>query len=386
MLVIAVAPAAMIGGLLLKQQIDVEKNYQTEQLKRLSNTIGQEINYRFYVLSTSLDVLSRDRLLVQGIDNFFLSSHVFATLESLVDNAPLVKSAYLLDKDWDEVENYNGISGIESLKNIQTHLLKQTRLARNLKGDQWIFNYYDEKLMSHKLNPSERGVVVVPVYQSTLTEGLKKDPLGYLVVVIPMESLGKMIKPYLSNGEWVELNRSTIDSILFTAGENEHNAPSMSLQRKIVLDNEYVADALNYELIVYMDREYKGDQFTQSLKIFTILSLIAIALGLFGAGMTYRWVSQPLVALMRIVREYSRGNYNVPKRNLRFMEFYSVDNLIQEMSSTIRAQVKNLAVTNEALTVVTPIDLLMVKFTFYKRSNNLIVHLFAFRKTNGFSY
>ncbi|MGQ5487052.1 hypothetical protein ACUHZR_19700, partial [Photobacterium damselae subsp. piscicida] len=31
--------------------------------------------------------------------------------------------------------------------------------------------------------------------------------------------------------------------------------------------------------------------------------------------------------------------------------------------------------------VVTPIDLLMVKFTFYKRSNNLIVHLFAFRKT-----
>ncbi|MGU3237049.1 hypothetical protein ACIPOR_01705 [Photobacterium damselae subsp. piscicida] len=36
--------------------------------------------------------------------------------------------------------------------------------------------------------------------------------------------------------------------------------------------------------------------------------------------------------------------------------------------------------------VVTPIDLLMVKFTFYKRSNNLIVHLFAFRKTNGFSY
>ncbi|MDP2531829.1 hypothetical protein Q8W16_05395 [Photobacterium damselae subsp. piscicida] len=38
------------------------------------------------------------------------------------------------------------------------------------------------------------------------------------------------------------------------------------------------------------------------------------------------------------------------------------------------------------LSVVTPIDLLMVKFTFYKRSNNLIVHLFAFRKTNGFSY
>ncbi|GAW47675.1 hypothetical protein Q8W15_16720 [Photobacterium damselae subsp. piscicida] len=43
-------------------------------------------------------------------------------------------------------------------------------------------------------------------------------------------------------------------------------------------------------------------------------------------------------------------------------------------------------IRSPAFSVVTPIDLLMVKFTFYKRSNNLIVHLFAFRKTNGFSY
>ncbi|WP_125653063.1 hypothetical protein [Photobacterium damselae] len=46
----------------------------------------------------------------------------------------------------------------------------------------------------------------------------------------------------------------------------------------------------------------------------------------------------------------------------------------------------NLGINLARSLVVTPIDLLMVKFTFYKRSNNLIVHLFAFRKTNGFSY
>lgn len=33
MLVIAVVPAAMIGGLLLKQQIDVKKNYQDRAAK-----------------------------------------------------------------------------------------------------------------------------------------------------------------------------------------------------------------------------------------------------------------------------------------------------------------------------------------------------------------
>ncbi|WP_248623824.1 peptidase T, partial [Photobacterium damselae] len=38
----------------------------------------------------------------------------------------------------------------------------------------------------------------------------------------------------------------------------------------------------------------------------------------------------------------------------------------------------NVIVKLAGKTVVTPIDLLMVKFTFYKRSNNLIVHLFAF--------
>ncbi|WP_167796580.1 hypothetical protein, partial [Photobacterium damselae] len=34
-----------------------------------------------------------------------------------------------------------------------------------------------------------------------------------------------------------------------------------------------------------------------------------------------------------------------------------------------------LVISNAFNKVVTPIDLLMVKFTFYKRSNNLIVHL-----------
>ncbi|TJZ95508.1 GntR family transcriptional regulator, partial [Photobacterium damselae subsp. piscicida] len=73
--------------------------------------------------------------------------------------------------------------------------------------------------------------------------------------------------------------------------------------------------------------------------------------------------------------------------------FWVADVSLNELKSIIKAR---LAIGNVALRdamdngdekwelnilVVTPIDLLMVKFTFYKRSNNLIVHLFAFRKT-----
>ncbi|BAX53462.1 hypothetical protein PDPUS_1_02088 [Photobacterium damselae subsp. piscicida] len=69
-------------------------------------------------------------------------------------------------------------------------------------------------------------------------------------------------------------------------------------------------------------------------------------------------------------------------------KFYLVSVLKQLSWLFLRNVVKETAKTVVILWlgVVTPIDLLIVKFTFYKRSNNLIVHLFAFRKTNGFSY
>ncbi|MGQ5487171.1 hypothetical protein ACUHZR_20525, partial [Photobacterium damselae subsp. piscicida] len=63
-------------------------------------------------------------------------------------------------------------------------------------------------------------------------------------------------------------------------------------------------------------------------------------------------------------------------------EVYLLANEIKKADSCIYHNDRKLREVNRALinkTVVTPIDLLMVKFTFYKRSNNLIVHLFAFR-------
>ena len=50
MLIIAVVPAAIVGGLLLKQQSDVEENYRIDMLDRLSKTIEQEFDYRFSLL------------------------------------------------------------------------------------------------------------------------------------------------------------------------------------------------------------------------------------------------------------------------------------------------------------------------------------------------
>ncbi|WP_236689478.1 hypothetical protein [Photobacterium angustum] len=178
MVFVAVLPASIIGGLLIKQQTEVETNYRVDLIDRLSTTLAQEFNYRFYLLSTALDVLSRDRLLVQGIDDFFLTSHVDATLANLVDNTPLVQAAYLVDAKWDEVENYNGINGIKSFSSLKTLLSESVGTSKST-GNQWVFNYVDEYLMPDKFNPSHKGVAIgVPIYQSTLTEGLKRKPLG----------------------------------------------------------------------------------------------------------------------------------------------------------------------------------------------------------------
>ncbi len=106
---------------------------------RLSNTIEQEFDYRFSLLSTSLDVLSlRDRLFVQAIDNFFLAGHVNASLGSLVKNTPLVQAACLIDDQWSEIESYNGIHGLSSFTKLKDVLLHRTS-KNKAKGRQWYF-------------------------------------------------------------------------------------------------------------------------------------------------------------------------------------------------------------------------------------------------------
>ncbi|MGF1792100.1 hypothetical protein L4D21_15950 [Photobacterium profundum] len=172
MILIAVIPAVIVGGLLLKQQTEIETNYQREKLERLSNTLKQEFNYRFYVLSTSLDVLSRDRLLVQAMDDFFLTSHVRETLDSLVRKVPLVEAAYLIDSDWEEVENYNGISGQNSFSKIKRYLDDQYEKKLLENGYQWLFTYVDKDLVLDEENPSDDGLIVVdPIYSSVLSSG-----------------------------------------------------------------------------------------------------------------------------------------------------------------------------------------------------------------------
>ncbi|WP_235861956.1 diguanylate cyclase domain-containing protein [Photobacterium kishitanii] len=348
MLTIAVLPATIVGGLLLKQQSDVEANYRIDMLARLSNTIEQEFDYRFSLLSTSLDVLSRDRLFVQAIDNFFLAGHVNASLGSLVKNTPLVQAAYLIDDQWSEIESYNGIHGLSSFTKLKDVLLH--RISKNkAKGRQWVFYYNGENLMPLKYNPSRRGIIIgVPIFQS-MTNGLKRVPLGYLIVVVPIENIIKVLQPYLKNGERVVFQNNKMNNIVISNSKVDLHVPTINKVIKIKLDNKYISKPIEYTMKVYMDKYLGVNPYIKSLKYITFFGVMIVLLAFFSAGLTYRWIARPLGGLMETVRAYSRGEYQRSGRELRFAEFFMVDRLIRNMAKTIQAQVADLAVTNSEL-------------------------------------
>ena len=359
MLIIAVVPAAIVGGLLLKQQSDVEANYRIGMLDRLSNTIKQEFDYRFSLLSTSLDVLSRDRLFVQAIDNFFLAGHVSSSLGTLVKNTPLIQAAYLVDDQWSEIESYNGIHGLSSfskLKDVLTYRLSNY----SGKGRQWVFYYNDEDLMPKKFNPTRRGIIIgVPIFQS-MTNGLKRTPLGYLIIVVPIENIIKVLQPYLKDGERVVLqnhfsgagdNKNDMSNIIIAQGEIDKNTPTINKTINIELKNKYISEPIEYTMKVYMDKYLGENPYIKSLKYISFFGVVIILLSLFSAGLTYRWIARPLGGLMDVVRAYSRGEYKQSDEKLRFAEFFMVERLIRNMAKTIRAQMADLAATNKELNI-----------------------------------
>ena len=352
MLLIAVAPAAIVGGLLLKQQSDVEKNYRNDMLTRLSMTVKQEVDYRFYLLSTSLDVLSRDRLFVQAMDNFFLSSHVSAILGSLVHNTPLIQSVYLVNDKWEDIESYNGIHGISSFTSLKKLLVKKVSNS-NKRGEQWVFNYDHEDLMIKKSNPSRRGIIVgVPIYPSILSDSIKYKPLGYLIAVVPVENIIRILKPFLKNGEKVIFNNNIENQFFIAQGAMKLNGPTVSDSVKIEINNQYIAQSLTYNAQVIMEKYLSENNYINSLKYLSILGLCIIVLAFLSAALTYRWIAKPLSGLMNTVRAYAKSDcldYSSIERNLRFSEFFQVDELIRDMSNKIQEQVYNLAEKNNEL-------------------------------------
>lgn len=350
MILIAVIPAVIVGGLLLKQQTEIETNYQREKLERLSNTLKQEFNYRFYVLSTSLDVLSRDRLLVQAMNDFFLTSHVRETLDSLVSKMPLVESAYLIDSDWEEVENYNGITSQYNFNDIMRHLDEQ--YGKNLleNGYQWLFTYVDKDLVLNEDNPSDDGLIVVePIYSSVLSSGLQRKPAGYLIVVIPTENISKMLKMYLTGDETVKFFRNDKEILKIKSDGSFERNDVLTLNQKIKIDSDLILNPLEYNIKILMGKKPEEDKFTHSLQIISIVGICMVIVGIFGAAITYRWVTRPLAALMVMVKSYSRGDYNQRERKLRFSEFYQVGELFHEMATTIEEQLEDLASKNTEL-------------------------------------
>ncbi|MEC6798586.1 diguanylate cyclase [Photobacterium sp. S4TG1] len=359
MLIIAVVPAAIVGGLLLKQQSDVETNYRIGMLDRLSNTIEQEFDYRFSLLSTSLDVLSRDRLFVQAIDNFFLAGHVNSSLGTLVKNTPLIQAAYLVDDQWSEIESFNGIHGLSSFLKLKD-LLSYRLSTNNGKGRQWVFYYNDEDLMPLKFNPTRRGIIIgVPIFQS-MTNGLKRVPLGYLIIVVPIENIIKVLRPYLKDGERVVFknhnagvmgHEGNVSDIVIAQGKIDKNTPTIHKTINIKLGNKYISEPIQYVMNVYMDKYLGENPYINSLKYISLFGVVIILLSLFSAGLTYRWIARPLGGLMDMVRSYSRGEYRCSNKELRFAEFIMVERLIRNMAKTIRAQMADLAATNKELNI-----------------------------------
>ncbi|MCP4954850.1 MAG: diguanylate cyclase [Photobacterium aquimaris] len=358
MLIISVVPAAIVGGLLLKQQSDVEENYRIDMLDRLATTIKQEFDYRFSLLSTSLDVLSRDRLFVQAINNYFLAGHVINSLGTLIKNTPLTKAAYLVDDQWNEIESYNGIPGLNSFSKLKTVLNYRLSAKGKERLKQWVFYYNGEKLMSDKYNPTRRGVVIgVPIFRS-MTDELKLLPLGYLIVIVRIENIKKVLKPYLKDGERVILknnqigdmeNMADMSNIIISQGDIDKNKPTIQKTIKIKLENKYISEPIEYTMVVYMNKYISKNPYINSLKYISLFGLVIILLAFFSAGMTYRWIARPLEGLMATVRAYSQGEYQRYGRDLRFAEFFMVDKLIRKMAKTIQAQVSDLAAKNAEL-------------------------------------
>ena len=352
LLLAALLPAAVVSVMLLEQHFATLQSKSTQEMERTLNSMTDDIRFKFSIFANNLQLFSRDRLMVQALDNFLLTGHAFNALKSLIEQAPLVSAVYLLDPNMLVVEEYGGnISALEEGP-LGTQLRQAEQLGRILDSRQLLLPFHDARLAGAEDHPETgNGIaVVVPIYRHTSREGVTRAAEGYLLAIISWTGIYSALQSHLKEREQLAVMR---DGQLIASPNDGPFKPdaddNIVATHPLTISSTYSDQELEYTLMMQVSRSARsGDEAQARLSVSITIGLMLAAAGL-AAWALMRRLTTPFNRLRALIEEFGRGNYHNDDQPLSFAEFEEVRLLMKQMADTIHAQLNSLREQNLAL-------------------------------------
>lgn len=330
-------PAYWMGASMIEKHQNsllIEKETKlVNTTKGIRNTIEKELSF----ITNLTRWYSKDRLLVQGMDNVLYSSVIRPKIEIFNKLATNVSATYIIDKQWQPMYESNG--SLYHLENSK--LLEKIRRAQAMyeKGQTFHTTYSDEHLV---LQGGQRGIALVsPLLPYTLLPDSVYEPQGYIVVLVSYDALAQLSKPFLYQQESAEFHYGKSASL--NNNENRHIS-------YLTINNDWFNSPLELSIIHRVSDVERNKELAQSKKQLVRIIITTLLVTFVIALLASRWLTRPIHEIEKVVRSFQGQIRPVlnPKK-YQFSEFKQLVSLIDSLWLQIARQMDELEDRNKAL-------------------------------------
>ncbi|RKF13270.1 diguanylate cyclase [Alginatibacterium sediminis] len=337
----SVLPSIGLSWLLINKHTQNVEQATEDELTRIAQSVRVELVHRYNNLLSNIELISNDRTLNQAIEDFLYAGNAYSILERFSNLSSSRQSVYLVSKDFEVVEQYQGyIDAFEQspiVRKIKREIAQQPldhdRQLVMVIEDQELFNSPDGE------RPISMGFAIVsPIYNMALHHDLRTEANGYLISINSFQAaiesqLGTLGKSDILtidyNGVWLASSRNP------DTPKGEHE---LSVVESFVVSAPSMNSDLAFNLHISRDFGARGNRInyleTLSFSFAGIIALSVIISLIIG-----RMVSQPFRRMSEIINQFKDGNYRLDQeREFRFDELHRMQILIQSMGGRIEQQ------------------------------------------------
>lgn len=330
-------PAYWVGTTMIDKHQDdllVQKELKLENsTKGIQKSIKEDLTF----ITNLTSWYSKDRLLVQGMENVLYSSIIWQMIETFEELATNVSTTYIVDKNWQPMYESNG-----SVYHLEkSRLLKKIRAAASVykQGKMLHTTYFDEGLV---LKGGQNGIALVsPLLPYTLLPESEYEPQGYIVVLISYQNLIQISQPFLYKQESVDFHYGDVSN---TKGDGDRHLSTVEIP------NGHFVEPLEISMIHSVSNVVRDQELKQSKQQLNNIIIATLIVTLCIAILASRWLTQPIRQMEEVVRSFKDNERpDLQAKRIQFKEFRQLMNLLDSMWLQITNYVEELEVRNQAL-------------------------------------
>lgn len=360
LVLVAALPAGIISSVLLKRVYTTSSEMKQQELSRALDSVVENVNSKFAIFSTSLQMFADDRALPQAIDHVMFASEARRVMSTFVERTPLINSVYLLSNRREVIDHYQG--SLSSLEHSGAMALLQKALSQHPLPDnkQLMFEVRypqpeqaaDSAATTDQASLDYAIAVVTPLYlQPSRTPD--KRPDGYLLGIIPYQALQQTIATHLRPDEAIELTYNGEPRFNYArhpqALHHQHPEDALQVHQQLQLTSNYAANAMDYQLQLYVPRWTRMEEVNNAQQSLTQFIIVLTICTLIIAYVLMRLAMSPFNALSTMIEAFRRGHYEHRSQPMLFQEYEQIRTLLEGMGSTIQSQLDTLYNKNQEL-------------------------------------